>query len=309
VELCKKSVRGLNILLIIVVGTVLIELYGNISLSAMKWGRSAGFAEANQFAAYLVLMLPLILTNFFLQKKITNKLSKGIFLFLTLLALISTVSRGGYIAFIACCLAFVALAYKNRMISGLRIFTFMIMTVAFVGTSYFVTPEKIKGIVQQRVEISQEKRFKDDEYAAEHSWLWKFSSGRSEIWLNCIKFFTESPIYGYGHEADKTILKIEPHNSFFIYLLNYGLIGFTFFIMMFYFIFKQIYSRFVSTTDDYSEKIYLAFLAGFIGYVVAMIGVDLYIPRYIFWIYAAIVCRYAILAPSGSINITKSAIT
>ena len=69
VELCKKSILGLNILLIIVVGTVLVELYGNISLSAMKWGRSAGFAEANQFASYLVLMLPLILTNFFLQKE------------------------------------------------------------------------------------------------------------------------------------------------------------------------------------------------------------------------------------------------
>ena len=304
-ELCKKSINALNILLIIVTGTVFIELYGNLGLSTMRWGRSAGFAEANQFAGYLVLLIPLFLADFFLRKEVGNKLIKGFFLFMLILTLISTVSRGGYIAFVAGCLAFLILSYKRRMISGIRILTFIALTCLFAGISYFITPEKTKSIVQERIEISQEKRFKYDEYAAEHSWIWKFSSGRSEIWLNSLTIFTQSPIYGHGHEADRTIIKIEPHNTFLIYLINYGIIGLINFVLIFFFIFQHVYSRFRTTTNSYSKRIYLSFLAGFIGYMVAMMGVDMYIPRYIFWIYVAIVCRYSIMEEAESIKLQK----
>ncbi len=308
-EICEKSITALIVLLFLIVITVLVELYGGVELGTTgeKLGRSAGFAEANQFAAYLVLMTPLILSHFFLQTELTAKVKKGLLLFMIILALISTVSRGGYIAFIVSIIAFLALSYKQRMMSVVRIFSFVIIILSFAGISYFLTPDKVKSMAHERVEISQTKRFEGDEYAAEHSWIWKYSSGRSEIWLNGLKYFVQSPIFGHGFSADRSVLKIKPHNSFLMYLINYGVIGFFVFVFIFYYIFKRIYYGYKTTSSHYSKQIYLGFLAGFFGYLVAMFGVDIYIPRYIFWIYAAIVYRYAILEAAESAKIQDSA--
>ena len=78
-------------------------------------------------------------------------------------------------------------------------------------------------------------------------------------------------------------------------MVEYGIVGLATFTAIFV---RLIYGIWISckTTSNVGKKtLYISYLAGLFGYLVAMFGVNIIVPVSIFWIYTAIVCKYSYL--------------
>ena len=76
---CERAILGLVILMAMTVLTVLIQWYTGIDLGTQVHitayeGRSAGFGESNQYAGFLVLLLPLFLTSILFEEDMNKKI-------------------------------------------------------------------------------------------------------------------------------------------------------------------------------------------------------------------------------------------
>lgn len=74
----------------------------------------------------------------------------------------------------------------------------------------------------------------------------EFSSGRTELWKNTLKIFTDSNDYknlmlGFGTSADRYFLKESASNAFFYSLISGGLLGLLFLIMFYLYLLNLIY--------------------------------------------------------------------
>ena len=101
---CERSLSALILFLVATVFAVVIENFLGVDLGTHKTatsykGRSAGFAEANQYAAYLILFLPLFVSFIFLHEKPSMRIKGFIYLLLGSVGLTSAVSKGGFISF------------------------------------------------------------------------------------------------------------------------------------------------------------------------------------------------------------------
>lgn len=293
---CKKTLIGLIILLVVTVLTASVESFTGIDLGTQKSGvsyegRVAGFAEANQYAAFLGLLLPLLLSSMMLQQKLSKKISSGTIFLIGTIGLILTVSRGGFFAFIFAVAALFIIAYKHRMIGGKRIIVFGLLLFLFAPFSYLIVPSNVKDVVKQRVVDPTDQTY--NPWRVERSWIHKYSSGRTTTWIRSIKIFIRKPIFGYGHDACKRLFQLSPHNVYLEILINYGIIGLFLFIMIYIRIFRHLFYHFKASTEKSSKIFYLGYISGFIGYMVAMFGVHLNEPRYIFWIYTAVMYKYS----------------
>ncbi len=74
----------------------------------------------------------------------------------------------------------------------------------------------------------------------------EYSSGRTELWKNTLKIFTDSNDYknlmlGFGTSADRYFLKESASNAFFYSLISGGLLGLFFLIMFYLYLLNLIY--------------------------------------------------------------------
>ena len=89
--------------------------------------------------------------------------------------------------------------------------------------------------------IKEENDEKDNEILVE-----EFSSGRTELWKNTLKIFTDNNDYknlmlGFGTSADRYFLKESASNAFFYSLISGGLLGLLFLIMFYLYLLNLIY--------------------------------------------------------------------
>jgi O-antigen ligase len=306
---CKRVITGLILFLLVTVFTVLIQNFMGIKLgthlSGKSYvGRSAGFAEANQYAAFLVLFLPLFLSPIFLKDKQLERI-KGFFLFfIGLIGLLFTVSKGGIIAFFVSMGCFFFYAYRKRLITKMRIFLYLYLLLAMGATSFLLLPSQTREIAAKRFTL--EKVGPYNPWAVrEFSFLHKLTSGRTQVWMYSLGLIARRPILGYGSSADKNQLDLSTHSDLLRWLVNHGIIGFLLFSMIYIKIFRHVKYHLKTSTNLKSRILYLGYMFGFIGYVTAMCGVNIYDPRIIFWMYTAIIYKYAHL---DTIEKTESAL-
>ena len=74
----------------------------------------------------------------------------------------------------------------------------------------------------------------------------EFSSGRTELWKNTLKIFTNSNDYknfmfGFGTSADRYFLKESASSAFFYSLISGGLLGLLFLILFYLYLLNLIY--------------------------------------------------------------------
>jgi len=74
----------------------------------------------------------------------------------------------------------------------------------------------------------------------------EFSSGRTELWKNTLKIFTDSNDYknlmlGFGTSADRYFLKESASSAFFYSIISGGLLGLLFLIMFYLYLLNLIY--------------------------------------------------------------------
>jgi len=292
---CERLISALILFLVATVFAVLIQNYLGIDLGTHKKahayiGRSSGFSEANQYAAFLVLFIPLFLSSMFFQEKLSKKL-KGFFLFLMgIIGLVSTISKGGFIAFFFSIGYFFYIGYRKRMINIRKILFLLALLFSIVTASYLLLPSQSKEIAKARVTLEKEPF--NPWATREKSLADRITSGRTLLWIYSFKLIAQRPILGYGNNATKNQLGLSTHSDPIEWLVNYGIIGFLLFSMVYIQIFRHVTYHLKTSTNPQSRILYLGYICGFMGYVLAMFGVNLSEPRFIFWIYTAIIYKY-----------------
>jgi O-antigen ligase len=286
---CKKSLIGLIVLLIVTaISTPLISLKViDIGTTYFFYeGRAAGFAEPNQYAGYLVLFIPLILTYVLFEKKLFFK-SVSIFLLLIIfIALVTTGSRGGIISFLASMIFYLFTLNRKRMIM-LPTLVATIFIVCLIGAiSFAVAPSEVTDTVTERLDPTKSESIEE------------YTAGRLKTWRKGIKLFIQKPIVGHGQRTFTYLLEkqfgmhLAAHNQYLNYLVEFGIIGLSLFIILYYQLFKLILKQQNMITDLWTQKLCIGYVTGLIGYSISMLAVNMSNPRYIFWFYAAIILRY-----------------
>jgi O-antigen ligase len=128
----------------------------------------------------------------------------------------------------------------------------------------------------------------------------KYSSSRTEIWTNGWKLFKDSPIFGHGQESFAILSKlrgynhgIAPHNEYLKHLVEFGIIGFVAYCSIFIIIIKNTLVAINKTLEPFGKLLYISYLAGLCGYMIGIFFTNDGPSIYIFWIYTAIICKYA----------------
>ncbi len=292
---CDFAMVGLILLLIVTVSTMLLHTSGIMELDIIRnvqAGRSAGFAEANQYATYLVLFIPLLLSFFMFHKQLMIiRAIVGIFLILTLSGLAITGSRGGFASLLFAMSIYILILKQQEKF---RKVIPLLVAVIFIGaTSYMLIPSQYQKTIETRFDPRKVEG------------MGGYTNYRTQIWYNGLILFMERPIIGHGQNTF-TQLRIKgmkdagyaSHNDYLQHLVHHGIIGLIVFIMIFYKVFRQVWDQLQSTNDAWKKKLYLSYMAGFFGYTFAMMGVNIITPRYIFWFYTAIIYKYCHLEMS-----------
>ena len=301
-DTCKNALLGIVILVFLTAMTGIIEQNTTLNLGAQKHiiayeGRYFAFGEANQYASFLVLMLPLVLSYTLFNRKNNKK-----FIFITIfisgfIGLISTVSRGGYIGFLIASFAFILLSVNYRMIGLFKVSIILIVLIPILAVLTIITVSSdVKKTIKYKVIDKAKNESNYNPWEKEHrSALQIYSSGRTRRWMKALQLFTESPIWGKGNYTVKEVLDFDPHNDYLNISIKYGIIGLLLYLMIYINILRTLLKKLKISNDEEQKFFLIGYLSGFIGYMVCMFGIQLIQPRYIFWIYTAIIIKYIYL--------------
>jgi len=288
-DTCKRVMLGLIVFLIVTVLSTQIAAFGLIDFLSdkmIKNGRVAGFVEPNQYASYIVLFVPLILTQFLNYKNVLSRAAITILLVMILYDLIASGSRGGFLSFLVSMAVYLFLLYRQREIR-LRGLVGLLTVLLIIGVASFKwTQTRTDATVFDRFDISKADDLND------------YTAGRLKILEKGIALFKKSPIFGHGHQSYDYLMKKEfgnapnTHNDYLLYLVENGIAGFLAFILLYLAIFRNVYKQFRRNNPDWVIKFYISYLAGFAGYAFSMLTVNIFSPRYLFWIYTAIIYKY-----------------
>jgi len=291
-ETCNQTLLGLCFLFLALILTQLFATFGISGYKAesvAKFGRAGGFGAAGEYAITLVLFFPFVLSGSFLMKR-SDLFKTGciILVFLTLVGLVNAGSRNGAVAFL-CSMMVYLLILKRKKIIGLLPIIFLIIAMIVVGaTAFVVSPSSVKTVVSERFDPSTSGDVR------------LYTSGRTEFWKNGWKLFIDSPLIGHGRNSFIILSQLRgyrycgaPHNEYLRYLAEHGLIGFIVFFLIFFKIFQNIWQSLETTTNPWGKQLYISYIAGFCGYMVGMFATNTGPSLVIFWIYTAVIYKYA----------------
>jgi O-antigen ligase len=291
---CKKVLFGLGILLFITAlgGPLTSSNIINIGRAVVS-GRASGFGDANSFAAYLVLFIPLVLTYVLFHKSNTLRTFSVVVLFATFFALIFSGSRGGILSAVASIFGYLFMLYMQKAIRLRSLFSVALIVIMVSTISFFLAPPKVKKMASRRIDPAKSESVED------------FSAGRLMIWRRSISLFAERPIFGHGYNSIIYLMETRfgygaaAHNRYLNYLVELGIIGCGLYIMILLKVFQIIWTYQKITPDFWERKLYIGYIAGLLGFAFSMLFVNVGQPRYIFWFYTAIFLRYGQLRKNG----------
>jgi len=222
--------------------------------------------------------------------KISNLFKTGCItlVFLILVGLVNAGSRNGAVAFLCSMLVYL-LILKRKKIMGLLPIIFLIITMIVVGaTAFVVSPSSVKTVVIERFDPSTSEDVRS------------YTSGRTELWKNGWKLFIDSPLIGHGRHSFMILSQLRgyryygaSHNEYLRALAEHGLIGLIVFLLIFFKIFQNIWQSLETTTTPWKNQLYISYIAGFCGFVVGMFATNMGPAMYLFWIYTAVIYKYA----------------
>ena len=286
---CKRALLGLIALLAITVLSQFLGAFGIIEYDAAdlaKEGRASGLGNANDYASFLVLFIPLLLSSFLFKRGAAIKSAAAILLFLSFSGLIITGSRGGALSFLFSMLIYFLLLYREKIVNLRKIILLCMMLTVVSGVVFLILPSKVTDAVTARFDPTQSEDLRE------------LTSGRTLIWSCGLRLFMESPIFGHGNRAflplveKKFSVRAVAHNQYLEHLVNYGILGLTILLMIFFKLFQYVWNQIQATRDIWNKQLYISYIAGFCGYVFSLLSINGGASRYPFWIYVAIICVY-----------------
>ncbi len=233
------------------------------------------FHNPNILAEYLIMIIPLSVGLFWHTKKLSKKI---IFLGTTLimvLALVMTLSRGGWLGFAFSALVFILLIEKRLLLSAIPI---------VLGGVYFL-PESIMNRILSIGNLADSS-----------------NAYRIGIWSITLDIIRDYPIagVGFGHlpfkQIFETYIRTMPtyhaHNTYLETAAEMGIPGLIAFLFFLFILYKYGINRLVKSDDRYIRILSAGALSG-LGGVLVHGGVEnvLYLPRIIFtfWIIVGLI--------------------
>ena len=276
-----RDERSLNCIVIaLLTGAVLSILspflFGYGRVTASIWERYGGlWGDQNEFAAILLVLLPLSILLFFTSKKGIMKIIAATYSVIIFTVLILTYSRGGFLA-----LGLMAIMAMLKFISGknrLRILAISIpcLIVVFIIFYHTFADEFISRM--ETLSILQNRESVRAEGSLDIRYFMYFELAPQLI--------TEHPILGVGF---RNFISYNPynlvtHNTFLEVFTGMGIIGFIPFVLIIFFTWKEL--RMVGgkvirdESDQYLSSFAKALELGFLSYMFAGLFISLDVSK------------------------------
>lgn len=242
------------------------------------YGRTSGaFGESNVYASYIALFLPLTVSFLMNSKNIYYMIFMYLNIFFGVYALVLTGSRGGFLSAIISFIVFFVLTMKNvhatKKIANVYVVALLFLSVFIVfKTTPALTVDGINNNIISRYGTSD---------------LNDYSSGRIDLWKKGLNIFLDNPFFG-AQESFSEIVGSNTHNTYLEILVSRGFVGLFLFISIFYYIFKNIYNKYL---EDVSSVILPSYIAGFCSFIVSMFFLNMFSAYYFFFIYSALAIK------------------
>jgi len=249
----------------VISGSILLvkDLYNFFSWGELSNGRYlvGSFYWHNQMAGFIVVLLPLLLSLFLASRNLYFKLILLLVIFVSLLAIVFTYSRGGWISLLAALILFSVISFKKikSHIKPLFIMFGIFMFVTFIVLKPANVGKKTQSII---TELSIQTRSVSGNL-------------RTTVWQNTFKMIKDNPIFGVGHGAFGVaynryqnvpwLYAKYTHNHYLEYAAELGIVGFLLFAAI---ILNAIFRVFVERKilSDYTRYPLLA------GVIAALFG-------------------------------------
>lgn len=229
------------------------------------------WGDPNEFAAFLLVLIPLSVVLFLTSKTRTMKIITAILTLVLFAGFVLTYSRGGFISFglIIVLTMFKVISGKNRI--KILAVSIPCIFVAFAAFYFLFADEFITRMETLSILESRESVRKDD--ALNLRYYYYFELGP--------EIFAKNPVFGVGFRDFKShnIYKDVSHNTFLEVLTGMGVVGFIPFVMILYLTWKEtrIMQRIRIRDDDdaYLSSMAIALELGLLSYLVAGLFVTL----------------------------------
>lgn len=231
--------------------------------------RSYGtFANSNElaqfFSSYFLVSVALLL----FEKRLIHKLFFSGAVLLTLFGIVSSLSRGGFLCTIMAAAVFVFFRSKK-----IFIFLVVICSLSF-GTFYNLLPDKVTDRIEETfVEETEHRRYGDSTLGGVGIEGSAFS--RIPLIKGGMVMFKENPLFGKGFMSFPRLIHrfkyggqygIEPghvkasHNMHIRILSELGLVGYFFFLLIFYYSIRMGYALFKIGSDQFEKDTGIVFI-------------------------------------------------
>jgi O-antigen ligase len=256
--------------------------YIDLGFEERESGRAEGaLGEANQYAAFIVLFLPGMIAALMRTRGLWRLFWVGALL-VSAVALLMTVSRGGFVGLLvaAVCGAWL---YRNRLSAGaLAVW----LTAAIIVVALALSLSQYTALITERL-FTQTGAID----------LSDASSGRVDIWTAALERMMETPLTfltGFGWDVYWTMpFRYSPHNHYLSLWFNLGLPGLLSGIGLLASV-VWLARRAGEDADPEVRSRLIGFVIGVLGVCVALFFVDLHRPWYYFWAYAGVAMRLAV---------------
>lgn len=250
-------------------------------------GRVGGpIGESNQYAAFLALFLPASIALVLIERG-ALRVFAALGVAVSLLALLMTASRGGFVGIIGG--SAIAAVLLRQYISARVVLTAVgaigVMAVLAVGV----------------VSLAGYGDLLYDRFIGESVGGTKFtvSSGRTHIWATALNKMMEQPVslitgYGWDTYFQFRSFRFAPHNSYLKIFFELGLIGLL--LMLFALVnILRIARSGLQRAEAESTVLLFGFIFGLSGILVAIFFVDITTPWLFIWAFVGTTMRLAVL--------------
>lgn len=246
--------------------------------------------EHNQYGAYLVFFLPLLVAAAVSSKNWMIRLFWLGGALVTFVVLMMTVSRGAFVGLTGA-LIIGGFLFREHLANP-RIAGFAIggAVLAALGVVVVLVATPFGSELINRV--FGESRSVD---------MWEVSSGRTELWKDAVEHMMREPltlITGFGwatYFVLPSALPLAPHNTYLWYWFEIGIVGVGALIVILLQLITHA-TRAAQANVAADRAYFIAFALGTIALSIAIFFVEIYNPWPYFWACAGVVMRMAVLA-------------
>jgi hypothetical protein len=238
--------------------------------------------DPNYFAEALVVLVPIALNQFFAEKKLFAKLMAVVVLMLTILTIMLTYSRGGFLALVI--VGSISLFYRSPRVTELLLAAAIgIVVLAYLPSNFTARIKTIVDVVTNQMNVLDEGSF----------------AGRTSAMTSAWNMFRDYPFFGVGldnftsrYPAYANQLGIvasstqanSPHNLYLQMASETGIFGLSTFFLLIGYMFNEIRKAaktFAEMNRPDLKEMAIGIGLGLVGYFISGMFIHDSYPRYL----------------------------